>query len=206
MSSTRPADTVTLLGRKTLMKGYRHVEDVTVQFISPLTHALAPPMSREVVHYSAVGAVLLYHPETDTVILSREFRIGPYLRGESDPWLWECAGGMVDEGEAPDETAIREAFEETGCKVVALEPIGRFFPSAGSSDEIFHMYCGRIETVVSGGRYGLIEDGEEITTHAFPADEAIALLDNGYIQHMGTAMCLSWLARHKTELQQKWRA
>lgn len=204
MSNNAATNTVTLVERKILLESYRTVEDVTVQYISPITNALSAPMSREIVRYQAVAAVLLYHPETDSILLSREFRVGPYIRGGCDPWLWEVSGGMIDDGENPHETAVREAFEETGSRVIALEKIGEYFPSAGSSDEIFHMFCGRLESVKDGGHYGLLEEGEEITTRAVKTDEAIAMLDRGEILHMGTALCLNWFVRNKQRIRAMW--
>jgi 8-oxo-dGTP diphosphatase len=37
---------------------------------------------------------------------------------------WSCPGGWVEYGENPEDAAIRETMEETGCKVVKPERMG----------------------------------------------------------------------------------
>jgi ADP-ribose pyrophosphatase len=191
---------IKILSHEKRFTGYRTVEDLTVSFQSPHSQKWSPPLTREIIRYNAVAAVLLYHAESDQVILSQELRLGPFLRGIDDPWLYECAGGMIDAGEEPHQTALREAFEETGCTITALEPIGHFYPSAGSSDEIFYLFLGHIDKLITG-QFGLADEGEEITTSLFKAAEAITLLDQGKIVHMPAALMLSWFARHHARLK-----
>lgn len=53
------------------------------------------------------ASVLALTP-TREVVLVREFRPGP------EEWLLELPGGVVDDGERPEEAARRELLEETG--------------------------------------------------------------------------------------------
>lgn len=191
-----------IISRTLEFDGWHKLETVVVQHAS-LRHAGDfAPIKREVFICGPAVITLLYQPETDEVLLNEQFRIGAFMAGEANPWLYECCAGMIDEGETPEEAAHREAFEETGCKLLDLEFIGRAYPSPGGTDEMCTMYCGRISNAKTG-HFGADVD-EEIKTHLIPAAEAIRLLDTGKILNSGTIMCLQWFARHHDRLRKKW--
>jgi len=56
----------------------------------------------------------------NTILLVRQYRL--LIDGLS----WEIPGGGVDEGESPEEAAIRECFEETGVLCRDLKPLLKF--------------------------------------------------------------------------------
>jgi ADP-ribose pyrophosphatase len=92
----------------------------------------APDLSefeREVVRHPGAVAVV---PVTDGggVLLVRQFR-APIGRA-----LLEIPAGTRDiEGEAPDQTALRELAEEVGVRAGNIEELGRFWNSPGFCDE-----------------------------------------------------------------------
>jgi ADP-ribose pyrophosphatase len=151
-----------------------------------------------------VSAVLLYDSRTDEILLNQQFRMGAMLAGADDPFLLECAGGMIDDGETPEDAARREAWEEAGCRVTDLEPVGICYPSAGSVDEKFHLFIGRIDGA-RAGHHGVELEGEEIRTHIFPAAQVIEMADAGLIPHGVTLICVHWFARHRERLRKKWK-
>ncbi|MBO4897604.1 MAG: NUDIX domain-containing protein [Clostridia bacterium] len=55
-------------------------------------------------------------------------------------FLYELPAGVIDEGETPEETAIRELYEETGFKAEKAEYLGPFYPSPGATDEVIHLF------------------------------------------------------------------
>jgi ADP-ribose pyrophosphatase len=192
-----------IISRKVEFKGWHSLETVTVQPQS-LRHAgLAQPMSREVYCSGTCAVALLYLPETDQILLNEQFRVGVLLAGDDNPWLYECAAGMVDDGEDAETAVKREALEETGCPILDLEFIGKTYPSPGGSNEVHMLYCGRIDAA-EAGHYGLEEEGEEIKTHLVAATEAIRMLDAGRITNAATVICLHWFARHHDRLRKKW--
>lgn len=199
--TSRPGTKV--ISRKLEFDGWHSLETVTVQPPSLKHDGLAQPISREVYYCGKVAVVLLYQPETDQILLNEQFRVGSFMAGEENPWLYECCAGMVDEGEEPLEAAHREAFEETGCHILDMESIGRAYPSPGGTDELFYLYCGRIDKA-EVGHFGLEEEGEEIKTHLFSAEETLRLLDEGHITNGATVICLHWFARHRERLRKKW--
>jgi len=193
-----------IISRKVEFEGWHKLETVVVQPAS-LRHAgLAEPMKREVYCSGTCAVALLYLPETDQILLNQQFRVGVFMaEGNNDPWLYECCAGMVDEGEDAETAVRREAVEETGCKILDLEFIGKTYPSPGGTDEIHMLYCGRIGTA-EAGHYGLEEEGEEIKTHLVSANEAIRMLDEGKITNGATVICLHWFARNHERLRKKW--
>jgi ADP-ribose pyrophosphatase len=192
-----------IISRKMEFEGWHKLETIVVQPASLRHEGQAEPMKREVYHCGPVAAALLYLPETDQILLNEQFRVGAYVAGEPNPWLYECCAGLVDEGEEPETAMHREALEETGCHILDTEFIGKIYPSPGGSDESFYLYCGRISKA-EAGHYGLEEEGEEIKTHLVSASEAIRMLDEGRISNGATVICLHWFARHHERLRKKW--
>lgn len=151
----------------------------------------------------AVG-VLLYDPQRDEVALVEQFRIGAYAAG-GEPWLLEVVAGVVDTDESPAEVAIREAQEEAGCAITALEPIAQYFPSPGGTDEYFHSFCGRCDLSNAGGVHGLPEENEDIRVQVLSADELLAKLARGELRNALTLIAALWFQQHRERLRAQWR-
>lgn len=192
-----------IISRTVEFEGWHKLETIVVEHAS-LKHegtSLAP-ITREVFICGPAVMALLYQPETDEVLLNEQFRIGPFIAGEPNPWILECCAGMIDEGEAPEEALRRETLEETGCEILDLEFICKTYPSPGGTDEMCLMYCGRISQAKPG--YFGADEGEEIKTRLIPAAEIIRMLDAGKIVNSGTILCLQWFARNHERLRKKW--
>lgn len=84
----------------------------------------------------AVGVVpLLYDGDTPIVVFVRQYR--PVF----DQLVLEIPAGMRDVPDEPVEvTAARELTEETGYVAGRLEYLSRFYPSAGMTDSVLHLY------------------------------------------------------------------
>jgi ADP-ribose pyrophosphatase len=198
-----PAQHAKILERKMLFDGYHKLEMFRVQPRSLKHGGWAEEMEREVFFGKSIAVVLLYIPETDEILLNQQFRLGAMMAGVENPFLFECAAGAIDEGETPEAAACREAFEETGCEVLDLEPIGKSYSSPGCMAEEFHMYIGRIEKAESG-IYGEEHEGEEIKTHLLPYKSVMKMLDDGHIANIIPALVLNWFARNHERLREKW--
>ncbi len=61
------------------------------------------------------SAILIFNEETEKVILVKQFRypVVHHAKGE----ILEVVAGIIDSGETPEQTAIREAKEEAGYKI-----------------------------------------------------------------------------------------
>ena len=66
-----------------------------------------------------------------------------------NPWVWlgqvdvELPGGLIDEGEEPAETAVRELEEETGYRAGRVEHLITFQPMVGMVDSEHVVFTGR---------------------------------------------------------------
>src|SRR5262249_4078803 len=116
----------------------------------------------------------------------------------------EPVGGMIDAGETPVRSALREIGEESGLAVIGeLVPIQRYLPSPSASDEYLHLFCGRVDSRAASGLHGLGEH-EEIRLWMKPLAEIERLLDAGEIESCHTLISLQWLLRHRNRLRRQW--
>ncbi len=163
----------------------------------------SPPFTRELFERGHAVAVLLYDPEQDAVVLVEQFRIGT-IATAGPHWMLETVAGIVDPGETPEQVARREALEEAGCAVTALEPIATYYPSPGGSSETLTVFCGRVDSRGAGGVHGLADEHEDIRVVVLPAEEAIARLDRDELRNASTVIAVAWLARHRERLRRAW--
>lgn len=193
-----------IVSRKTVFDGYHRLEIVEAQPKSMKHGGWADTVSREIFTAGPYSTVILYIPETDEILLSEQFRLGAFIGGADDPFLFECAAGGIDEGETPEDAAIRETLEETGCEIQELELVGSYYTSPGCLDEEAYVFVGRIEKAQTGGVFGLEEEGEEIRTHLLPSAKVFEMLDAGHIRNGSSALALYWFARNKDKIRKKW--
>lgn len=94
-------------------------------------------------------------------------------------WQWEFPGGFIDEGESPEEAAIRELKEETGFGVKHIQDLGSFYPSFGSTNEKIHLFFAEC------GEKGedMKEPGEEIEVIEMKMEMFIELVASGAFMH-----------------------
>ncbi|MCS6758730.1 MAG: NUDIX domain-containing protein [Candidatus Devosia euplotis] len=150
-------------------------------------------LTREVYDHGSAAAVLLYTPQTHSVILTRQFRLPAHLNG--DPaWLIEVPAGMLD-GEAPEIAARREALEETGYLGEDLVFLFNAYMSPGSLTEKCACFFGRYtpgQPVHVGG--GLADEGEDIEVLEMGFDAAFAMIGSGEIADAKTILLLQAVA------------
>jgi ADP-ribose pyrophosphatase len=160
---------------------------------------------RERVEGYRAAALLPYDPVRDEVVLIEQFRIGA-LEDKDGAWILEIVGGILEKEWGPESVAQREAVEEAGCEVTALEPICEYLVSPGTTTERIYLYCGRVDATRAAGVHGVHEEGEDIRVEVLTADDAIAELYTGRINSSSTIIALQWLALHREELRRRWLA
>jgi nudix-type nucleoside diphosphatase (YffH/AdpP family) len=140
------------------------------------------------------AAILLYDPDRATVLLTRQFRFPAYVNDHPDGMLIEAAAGLLDEDDP--ETAIRrEASEELGVTVGALQHVFDVYMSPGSVTERVHFYAARYDhTARTGAGGGLADDGEDIEVLELPFADALDMIGDGRIADGKTIMLLQWAA------------
>jgi 8-oxo-dGTP pyrophosphatase MutT (NUDIX family) len=80
--------------------------------------------------------VRMARPVAATVVVDDRDRVLLMWRHRhvTDTWGWEIPAGRIEEGESPEEAAVRETEEETGWRPGPLRPIVISQPSSGSVD------------------------------------------------------------------------
>ena len=180
-------------------RGFFHLDDVT------LTHPRFDGGSATVRRETFVGCdatlVLPYDPIADRVVLIEQFRVGPYRRGDRQPWMLEPIAGLIDPGETAATTAFREAEEEAGITLGKLVAMPGGYPSPGATAEFFHMFIGLADLQAYEPRAaGLASEGEDILSHVLSLDEALGLLETGEAAVVPLALMLTWTALHRDRL------
>jgi len=132
---------------------------------------------REIVHHpGACAAVPLIG---DDVLLVRQFRDAV---GET---LLEIPAGVRDvDGESVADCAAREVLEETGHRVVSIEPLGSVFTSPGFADEAIDLFLAHVEPNPDRPA----ED--EIELVRMPLADAVAAVRDGRIKDAKSAVAI----------------
>lgn len=191
-----------ILNRRTLYRGFFEFLHYRLRH-TRFDGGLSDPIERELLSQRPAVAVLPYDPLRDRVVLIEQFRIGA-LAAEGGPWLTEIIAGIIEPGEAAEDVARREALEEAGCELLALQRIHHYLPSPSSSDEQLSLYVGRVDSAGIGGLRGLPEEGEDIRVCVVDTAEAFALLDRGIINSAIPIIALQWLRLNREALRADW--
>lgn len=191
-----------LLEQRTAYKGFLRM------MVYRLRHRLyaggwSRVLERDCLERGEVVAVLPYDPVRDSVVLIEQFRVGA-LHGPGHPWLLEIVAGEIGDGETPEQVAYREAVEEADCRLTDLVPICRYFVSPGSSSELAHLYCGRVDSSGIGGIHGLDDEHEDIRVEVVSRETALRQVETGEIRTSPAVIALQWLALHGESLRRKW--
>ena len=148
-------------------------------------------VEREIFSGAHVSTLLPYDPIKKEIILIQQFRAGALSRYDEN-YLLEIVAGIVDEGENPEQTAIRECFEETGCEVKQIHPVQSYFPAPGSSESYYHLYLGEIQAFDGERIKGLEKENEDILVKSFKIDEVRQMLKEKKIMNGLTLIALQW--------------
>ena len=148
-------------------------------------------VSREIFSGAHVSTLLPYDPIKKKILLLKQFRAGVIARNY-DPLTTEIVAGIIDEGETPEQAAIRECLEETGCKVKKLINIYSYFPAPGSSESYYHLFLGEINSFEGERILGQDDENEDILVKSFDLEEVKDLLNNNKIINGVTLIALQW--------------
>ena len=161
-----------------------------------------PVFKRELVARNDAVALVPYDPVTDQVVLIEQFRIGAIR--EQRPWLIEIVAGLLEEGESPEQVALRESQEEIGCKATDLLQIGEFYTSPGGISEWVHLYIGRVNVINIPEIGGLEQEDEDIKIHVISASDIPLMLSTGEVRSAIAIIGLQWFVVNRDQVRQQW--
>lgn len=141
----------------------------------------------------AVGVVpLVFDDGGPSVVFVRQYR------GPLDQYVLEVPAGMRDVPDEPPElTAHRELIEEAGLSAGRLEYLTHFFPSAGMTDSVLHLYLATDLTAVESEAHGPEETHMEVLR--LPLAEAVEMVARGEINDAKTVIGLLLVDRRIRE-------
>jgi len=132
-------------------------------------------MMAEFIHHPGSSGVVPIL-ETNSILLIHQYR--PVLRD----FIWEIPSGTMLPGESPLECAKRELREECGFLGKKFEKFGEILIAPWYSDERIYLF---MATELVPCEQNLDED-EILTTHLFPFDHVVEMIDRGEIQDAAT--------------------
>lgn len=152
--------------------------------------------SREAYDRGNGATILLHNPETDTVILTRQFRIPTYVNGNRDGspasgMLIETCAGLLD-NDSPEVAIRRETEEETGYRITDVTKVMEAYMSPGSVTEKLFFYIAHYSPNTERTTGGGIDE-EEIDVLELPLTQAMQMVKTGEIQDGKTIMLLQHL-------------
>src|SRR5665213_218328 len=132
-TTSRSDETVELVRHETAFQGYFKVGRY---FFRHSLHkgGMSDVISREVFERGQAGALLLYDPVRDEVVMIRQFRAGAYVAGHH-PFTWELVAGIIEDGETAEDLIRREVQEEAGLTVGELVPVQKVMLTPGACSE-----------------------------------------------------------------------
>lgn len=181
-----------ILHCETLYEGWLSLRMLTIRMDD------GEPAKRPIVDHPTGAVVLPYDPDRRVALLIKELRVPVEYVGA--PRLLEALGGKLDEGD-PAECARREAEEEAGVKLGALEHVVKLWPSPASTTERIDMYLApysRGDCTGEGG--GLEEEQEEVRVQELPLDELWRRFEDGALCDMKAIVLLQALRIRRPEL------
>ena len=190
--------------KRVVYKGFFSVEEHDLSY-RKFNNQQSSILTRSALISSDAVIVLPYDPVNDRILLIEQFRSGPYVKGDKNPWVLEPIAGLIDEGETPESAGIREAQEEAHLEIKRLELVARSYPSPGISTEFFHQYIGIVELLDSSNLIaGLSSENEDIRSHIFEYEQFFEMIERGKVK-VGPLILLGlWLSKNRNRLRKKY--
>jgi ADP-ribose diphosphatase len=142
----------------------------------------------EMIRHSGASAVLpfLGDPagEDPTILLIRQYRYA------ADGFIYEIPAGRLEPGEPPEQCAVRELREETGCTAAKMEHLYTMYTTPGFTDEKIHLF---VATGLERGEAALEQD-EFVEVVPTTMSAALRLIRDGTINDAKTALSILYVA------------
>ena len=140
-------------------------------------------LRRDVVHHPGAVAMLV-RDRQGRFLFVRQYR---HPAGQR---LIEIPAGTLEEGESPEETALRELKEEGGIIARNLKFVTKFYVAPGYTTELIHLFYVDEFDIVENEP----EEDEDIEILWIEDEEALRMVRRGEIVDAKTIIALLWWA------------
>jgi len=148
--------------------------------------------SRECYNRGNGACILLYNPNTNMVVLTKQFRMPTYLNENDDGMMIEVCAGLLDEDD-PISCIIKEVEEETGYRINKPVKVLEVYSSPGAVTEIIHYFISEydenMKISIGGGKE---EETEEIEVLEVDFNDALTMINEGKIKDAKTILLLQY--------------
>jgi len=168
-------------------------------FIATLRDEAGQIFERDIEDHGDAAGVLPFDPVRRVALLVRQTR-APCLHIAGSGMVLELPAGRL-EGETPETCARREALEEAGVALTALEHVASVWSLPGLSTERAHLFLAEYRTedrVTEGG--GLREENEDISVFEISLTELATMADQGELQELKALLAVQTLRLRRPEL------
>lgn len=181
--------TIQILDKQTLSEKKYKLE--LVSFEKPDHDGEFHTLEKEVYYRPDTVATLMVDEKAQRLLLTKQFRLASFLNGNDTGFLVEACAGVIDENETPEQTAIREAEEETGYKIENLVGVASAYTSPGGVAEFQHLFLADYKSGKDHPQFaGLKAEGENIELIELSFDNALQQLKEGAFRDMKTIALL----------------
>ena len=138
----------------------------------------------EMIRHPGAAAILpfLSDPAGDDpqIMLIKQFRHA------AGGYLYEVPAGKLEPGEDPEECAVRELREETGCSAQRMEHLFTTYTTPGFTDEQIHVF---IAVGLTRGEAHTQPD-EFLEVHTMTLSRSLQMIQQGDIRDAKTALAI----------------
>jgi ADP-ribose pyrophosphatase len=142
----------------------------------------------EIIRHSGASAVIPFLGDPagndPSILLIRQYRYA------ADGFIYEIPAGRLEPGEPPEECAVRELREETGCTAAKMEHLYTMYTTPGFTDEKIHLF---VATGLVRGESALEAD-EFVEVMPMAMSAALLMIKDGTINDAKTALSILYVA------------
>ena len=198
----RRLDNIEVVKKAPLYKKFFRVNEYSFKY-PRYDGEMSSLVSREVMERGHAAGILLYDPDQEQLVFVEQIRIGAFVAGDN-PWILECAAGIIEAGETPEQVVVREAKEEAGAEVTEIEPITEYFSSPGGLSEKISLFCGRVDAAHIADYAGVPSENEDIRVVVLSVNDVEKMLAEGKFNNALTIIAVQWFMSNREKLRKKW--